>query len=161
MLDGLATVTSSSETTLAAMVPETSANDTLPLPVRMVQWTMQRERRLLKESTAYMYRFSGLAAAVHTLSDVLGMQLPPSTPSGGIDRTIQEAPAAGIQGWKSAIVEGLKLGNRRSFGGMFTFLLSRWAFACLAMVCWGLRTNIKPVLVKIRAYRSIHMLTGR
>jgi hypothetical protein len=111
-----------------------AANDTLPLPLRALRFTVSTERLLLRKVPAFLFRLSGLQTLVCVVSDALGMPAPLARAT-GVHGAGGAAAAAGPQTWKSALLEAVELGNIRSLGGMLNFLFSRWAFACLAMVC--------------------------
>jgi hypothetical protein len=109
------------------------SNETLSLPLRALRYTLRAERLLLRKAPVLLLRLTGLPTLAHLISDALGMSAPFA---GGAGAAVPEAAteAAGPQTWTVALMEALELGNIRSLGGMFNFLFSRWAFACLAMV---------------------------
>ncbi len=110
-----------------------AANSTLPLPLRFLRFTVNTERLLFRKVSGLFFRLSGLQTLVYVVSDALGMPAPLARATGVIGAE-GVAAVAGPQTWKSALLEALEMGNIRSLGGMFNFLFSRWAFACLAMV---------------------------
>lgn len=111
-----------------------AANDTLSFPLRALRFTIRTEKLLLRKVPILLLRLSGLQTLAHVVSDALGTPVHLTRPAGGDGAQIA-AGGAGQQTWKAALMEALELGNIRSLGGMFNFLFSRWAFACLAMVC--------------------------
>jgi hypothetical protein len=80
-----------------------------------------------------LLRLSGLQTLARLVSDALGMPAPLAGDA-GVGRAEAAGGQAGPQTWTAALLEAFELGNVRSLGGMFNFLFSRWAFACLAMV---------------------------
>jgi hypothetical protein len=135
---GAAMATASSISQTLGSVNVTSkdvANNTLPLPLRALRFTVRTEKLLFRKVPILLLRLSGLQTLVHVLSDALGMPAPLAGAGGA---TAAAAPA-GPQSWTAALMEAFELGNIRSLGGMFNFLFSRWAFACLAMV-WQIYT---------------------
>jgi hypothetical protein len=138
---GAATATASSITQMIdsslrnATAPDsgTSAtNATLSLPLRAIQLTVRAEKALLRKISALLFRVSGIQALTHAISDALGMGALGGPPGAAVGEAAAEG--TGPQSWTGALLEALELGNIRSLGGMFNFLFSRWAFACLAMV---------------------------
>ena len=127
-----------------------SANDTLPLILRALRFTVRSEKLLLRKVSRLILRFSGLQTLANAISDALGMQAPLAGPNGG--NGVDTATGRAIpQTWTGALLEAFELGNTRSLGGMFNFLFSRWAFACLALVWqrpsppWPIRTMLKCI----------------
>lgn len=110
-----------------------ATNYTLPFPLRALRFTVNTERLLLRKVPGLFFRLSGLQTLVYVLSDALGMPAPLARAT-GVNGAEGMAAVVGPQTWKSALLEALEMGNIRSLGGMFNFLFSRWAFACLAMV---------------------------
>ncbi len=110
-----------------------SANESLSLPLRALRYTVRTEKLLFRKALSLLFRLSGLPTLAHLVSDALGMTGPLI---GAVGQDGMEAAArqAGPQTWTAALLEAFELGNLRSLGGMFNFLFSRWAFACLAMV---------------------------
>ncbi len=107
------------------------ANDTLPLPMRALRFTLRTEKLLFRKAPILLLRLSGLPTLAHIVSDALGEMPAPLAGAAGADAAAEQA---GPQTWTGALLEAFEIGNIRSLGGMFNFLFSRWAFACLAMV---------------------------
>ena len=103
-------------------------NTTLPLPVRTLRYIIHVENLLLRRIPAFIFRISGLQALAYTISETVGV--------GGLGGTAGAAAANGPQEQplRHALMEAFEAGNIRSLSGMFNFLFSRWAFACIAMV---------------------------
>jgi hypothetical protein len=132
----MATVSSISQTLGSVNVTSKDvANNTLSLPLRALRFTVRTEKLLFRKVPILLLRLSGLQTLVHVLSDALGMP----APLAGAGGAAAAAAPAGPQTWTAALMEAFELGNIRSLGGMFNFLFSRWAFACLAMV-WQIYT---------------------
>lgn len=110
-----------------------SANGTLSLPLRALRYTVRTEKLLLRKAPLLILRLSGLPTLAHLVSDALGMPAP-LVGVAAQDGVEAAARQAGPQTWTAALLKAFELGNIRSLGGMFNFLFSRWAFACLAMV---------------------------
>jgi hypothetical protein len=110
-----------------------SANESLSLPLRVLRYTVRTERFLFRQPAMLLLRLSGLQTLAHLLSDALGMPALLAREA-GIGGAEAAGGQAGPQTWTAALLEAFELGNIRSLGGMFNFLFSRWAFACLAMV---------------------------
>ena len=121
------------DSSVLRVVPTEAANGTLSFPLRALRFTLSAERLLLRKVPAFLFRLSGLQTLLYVVSDALGMPNP-SARATGVNEAAGAAEAVGPQTWKSALLEALEMGNIRSLGGMFNFLISRWAFACLAMV---------------------------
>ncbi len=109
------------------------ANGTLSLPLRALRYTVRTEKLLFRKAPLLILRLSGLPTLAHLVSDALGMPAP-LVAAAAQDGAEAAARQAGPQTWTAALLEAFELGNIRSLGGMFNFLFSRWAFACLAMV---------------------------
>ena len=116
-------------------------NNTLSLPMRALRYTLSTEKLLFRKAPILLLRLSGLQTLAHIVGDFLGMPAPLAG-AVGIDGAQAAEGPAGPRTWTAAFLEALELGNTRSLGGMFNFLFSRWAFACLAMV-WQMTSSIK------------------
>jgi hypothetical protein len=110
-----------------------SANGTLSLPLRALRYTVRSEKVLFRKTVMLLLRLSGLQTLAHLLSDAFGMP-GPLAGEAGVGGADAAGGQAGPQTWTAALLEAFELGNVRSLGGMFNFLFSRWAFACLTMV---------------------------
>lgn len=103
------------------------SNSTIPLPVRALHLIVKVESLFFRRIPALIFRISGLQALASGISHVF-FGGPPIGGAAG------PALAGEGQALKNAVLEALEAGNIRSLSGMFNFLFSRWAFACLAMV---------------------------
>lgn len=112
-------------------------NNTLSLPLRALQYTVRAEKLLFRKTLRILLQISGLQTLASVVSNALGMPAPPGGRAGVNRPGAVDGVAAGPgepQTWTAALLEAFELGNSRSLGGMFNFLFSRWAFACVAMV---------------------------
>ncbi|KAF7504515.1 hypothetical protein GJ744_002135 [Endocarpon pusillum] len=118
-----------------------STNKTLSLPLRALRYTVRTEKLLLRKAPLFFLRLSGLPTLAHLVSDALGMPAP-LVGVAGQEEMEAAARQVGPPTWTAALLEAAELSNIRSLGGMFNFLFSRWAFACLAMALILNRVNV-------------------
>ena len=114
-----------------------SSRDLISLPVRFAG---KLDQAVVRTIPNYILRHSGIESWVAQAREGLNAYIDTGAAIGTAQAAGRQAPA--MSGWKALLGDAVQAGTLKSYGGMLSYLTSRWAFSCFTMALVLNRVNV-------------------
>ena len=126
-----ATIFEDAKSAITGAFRMSSARDLISVPVRTAG---KLDQFVVRTVPNYILRHSGVESWTAQAGQGLNAYMDAGV--GGINGVAAQAAARSgtvMTGWKALLAEAIQAGTLKSYGGMLSYLTSRWAFTCFAM----------------------------